>query len=222
VQTWAGRADCAAQPEGSAGWAAHQLLRSADFWGIVAQWRLETGDTRFDPLLRQHAPPYLRFRLGGGTQAMADGITRSMLEHLRYNTPLRTTEVLFTDRIHVAQDIDNWNGTDLVVAMLTGNHVHNAMSPYFHVAWEVAPPTFTGLVTAAGAGELAAEIFLHQSEPAPVTARLFRLVPGRYRITVKTGDRVLLDRPEVVGVDHRVTFTVPGATLVQVRITAGK
>ena len=220
VQTWAGRSDRASQPEGSAGWAADQLLGSADFWGVVAQWRLETGDTRFDPLLRQHAPPYLRFRLGGGTPALADGITRSMLEHLRYNTPLRTTEVLFTDRIHVSRNIDNWNGTDLVVAMLTGNHVHHGTSPYYHVAWESAPTTFTALVTAASAGELAADLFLHQPDPAPITARLFRLTPGRYRIIVKAGDRVLVDRPEVVGHDHRVSLTVPGAALVQLRIAA--
>jgi hypothetical protein len=96
------------------------------------------------------------------------------------------------------------------------------MSPYFHVAWEVAPPTFTGLVTAAGANELAAEIFLHQQDPASITARLFRLTPGRYRIVVKSGDRILLDRPEVVGADHRVTLTLPGSTLVRLRLTAGK
>jgi hypothetical protein len=220
MQTWAGRADRATAPAGSAGWAADQLLKSADFWGVVAQWRLETGDPRFDPFLKQHAPPYLRFRLGGGPQAMADGITRSMLEHLRYNTPMRTTEVLFTDRIHVARDIDNWDGTDLVVAMLTGNHVSNGMSPYYHVAWESAPATFTALVTAAGANALAADIFLHQPDAAPVTARCFRLTPGHYRLTLRAGDRVLLDRRETVGADHRATFTVPGAALVRIMLTS--
>jgi hypothetical protein len=151
---------------------------------------------------------------------MADGITRSMLEHLRYNAPMRTTEVLFTDRIHVARDIDNWDGTDLVVAMLTGNHVSNGVSPYYHVAWESAPATFTALVTAAGANALAADIFLHQPDAAPVTARFFRLTPGDYRLTLRAGDRVLLDRRETVGADHRVTFTVPGAVLVRIMLTA--
>jgi hypothetical protein len=217
MQSWSGRTDPG--PEGSAGWAANKLLKSADFWGIVAQWRLETGDTRFDPLLISHAPPYLRFRLGGGTQAMAEGITRSMLDQLRYNTPLRTTEVLFTDRIEVARDVDNWNGTDLVVAMLTGNHVHNGISPYYHVAWEKAPTTFTALVTSASISELAADIFLHQSGPASVTARLFRLTPGRYRLVARSGDSILMDRTETVGADHRVTLDLPGATLVRLSLS---
>ena len=220
LQTWAGKTAGTPVPEGSAAWAADQLLRSADFWGVVAQWRLETGDRRFDPFLFQHAPPYLHFRLGGGTQALAEGITRSMLEHLRYNTPLRTTEVLFTDRIHVSRDIDNWDGTDLVVAMLTGNHAPNGLSPYYHVAWESAPETFTALVTAAGPREFAADIFLHQTPPATVTARLLRLAPGPYRLTVRAGDRVLVDRRETVGPAHRATFDLPGATLVRLQIIA--
>jgi hypothetical protein len=209
----------AAAPEGSAAWAANSLLRSPEFWGVVAQWRLETGDTRFDPLLLQHAPPYLRFRLGGGAQALAEGITRTLLEHLRYNTPMRTTEVLFTDRIHVAQDVGNWDGTDLLVAMLTGNHAPNGLSPYYHVAWETAPPAFTALVTAAGPREFAADLFLHQPATAAINARLFRLSPGPYRLTVRAGDRVLVDRRETVGPDHRATFDLPGATLVRLQVS---
>ncbi len=213
-------ADAGAAPEGSAAWAAAQLMRRPDFWGVVAQWRLETGDTRFDSFLLAHAPPYLRFRLGGGDAALAEGIARSLLEHLRYNTPLRTTEVLFTDRVHVAQDVDNWDGIDLLVAMLTGNHAPDGISPYYHVAWEGAPGAFTGLVTAAGRHELTAEIFLHQAEAATITARLFRLEPGRYRVTVRAGDRLLFDRRESLGADARVAFEVPGATRVQVAFTA--
>jgi hypothetical protein len=210
----------AAAAEGSAAWAATQLMRRPDFWGVVAQWRLETGDARFDSFLLAHAPPYLRFRLGGGEPALADGIARSLLEHLRYNLPMRTTEVLFTDRVHVAQDVDNWDGVDLLVAMLTGNHAPEGISPYYHVAWEGAPEAFTGLVTAAGRHELTAEIFLHQSAAATITARLFRLEPGRHRVTVQAGDRVLLDRRETIGADARVTFEVPGATRVRVAIAA--
>ena len=219
LQAWPDAAKRAAAPEGSAGWAAHLLYANADFWGVVAQWRLETGDARFDPLLRRHGPPYLRYRLTGEVAPLAAGIERSMLAHLRYNTPLRTTEVLFTDRIHVARDVDNWDGTDLVVAMLTGNHVPNGMSPYYHVAWDGAPPTFTALVGAASKTGLTAEIFLHQKEVAAVSARLFRIVPGRYRLTVVAGDRTLVDRPvDIPARDHRLNVELPGNTLVRLNL----
>jgi hypothetical protein len=94
------------------------------------------------------------------------------------------------------------------------------MSPYYHVAWDGAPGAFTGLVTAAGRHELAAEIFLHQAEAAAVTARLFRIEPGRYRVTARAGERLLFDRRETLGTDARVTFEIPGATRVQVAFTA--
>lgn len=220
LAAWADPARRAAAPEGSAGWAADRLYRSADFWGAAAQWRLETGDTRFDALLKQHAPPYLQFRITGDAGALASGIERSMLAHLRYNTPLRTTEVLFTDRIHVERAVGNWSGTDLVVAMLTGNHIPDAMSPYYHVAWETAPSTFTALVTDAKDGSLSADIFLHQENSGAITARLFRSAPGRYRLTLRTADRMLLTREEnITTADPRITVSVPGATLVTFTLT---
>jgi hypothetical protein len=218
---WPDAARRASEPAGSAGWAADRLFRSAGFWGVVAQWRLETGDRRFDELLRAHAPPYLRFRLAEDAQSLAPGIERSMLEHLRYNAPMRTTEVLFTDRIHVDRAVENWSGVDLVVAMLTGNHVSGGMSPYYHVAWERAPETFTALVGATGERELSADLFLHQSSPGQVTARLFRLKPGAYKLQLRAGDRLLLNRDETLtAADHRLTFELPGATLVQLRLSA--
>jgi hypothetical protein len=219
LQDWADPAKRAAAPEGSAGWAADRLWQRADFWSTVAQWRLETGDRAFDEFVSRHGPPYLRFRLGGDPQPLADGIARTLLDHLRYNTPMRTTEVLFTDRIHVAEDVGTCDGIDLVVAMLTGNHAPGGMSPYYHVAWEQAPTTFTALVTTAGDREFAADVFLHQAAPVPVVARFFRLAPGDYRLTVSAGDRTLVDRRETIArPDHRVTVEIPGSTLVRLRL----
>lgn len=210
-----------AAPEGSPAWAAARLLDSASFWGVVAQWRFETGDASFDALLRRHGPPYLQFRLDGQPQPLADGLAQSMLEHLRFNTPLRTTEVLFTDRIHVSRDIGNWDGTDLLIAMLTGHHSPDGMSPYYHVAWEQTPPGFTALVAAAGARVFSADLFVHGTENASVVARLFRLNPGRYRIVVSAGGRTLSDRTEEIStLPHRLPLTLPGRTAVRIELTA--
>jgi hypothetical protein len=213
----------AAAPEGSAGWAAELLFKRADFWSVVSQWRLETGDASFDSFLRQHGPPYLRYRLTGETEPLAAGITRGMLEHLRFNTPLRTTEVLFTDRIHVARDLGNCDPTDLIVAMLTGNHAPENMSPYYHVAWDETPRSFTALVANAGSREFTAEIFLHQADAAGVSARLFRLEPGRYRLRLKSGERTLVDREEeITARPHLLRLEVPGGTAVRLELTSGR
>lgn len=221
LQAWPDPAKRAAAPEGSAGWAADRLFQRPDFWSVVAQWRLETGDGEFDAFLRVHGPPYLRYRLTGKIEPLSEGLTRGLLDHLRTNTPMRTTEVLFTDRIHVSRDVGNCDATDLVVAMLTGNHAPESMSPYYHVAWDEAPPEFTALVGRAGPRALAADLFLHRKDNASLTARLFRLTPGRYRVTLRTGDRTLLDREEnIAAMPHALRLEIPGGAPVRVELSA--
>jgi hypothetical protein len=220
---WTDAAKRAAAPEGSAGWAAARLWSRADFWSVAAQWRLETGDAAFDDFLRVHGPPYLRYRLTRDPSPLAAGITAGLLEHLRYNTPLRTTEVLFTDRVHVARDVGNCDATDLLVAMLTGSHAPDGVSPYWHVAWDGAPENFTALVTAAGERELSAEIFLHQEKPAAIAPRFFRLAPGRHRIALRdaASGRVLHEREETIAAaPHALRVELPGGTLVRLSVSA--
>jgi hypothetical protein len=107
--------------------------------------------------------------------------------------------------------------------MLTGNHAPENMSPYYHVAWDETPPSFTALVAAAGPREFTAEIFLHQAEAAGVSARLFRLEPGRYRLRLKSGDRTLLDREEeITASPHVLRLEVPGGTAVRLELTSGR
>ena len=67
--------------------------------------------------------------------------------------------------------------------------------------------------------ELTADLFLHQSQSAPIVARLFRLKAGAYRLRLSAGDRVLVERDEsVAGPDHRISFDLPGATLVRLQL----
>ncbi len=208
---------------GSAAWAAHALLESPSFWGAVIHWRLETGDTRFDSFLVRHAPPYLRYRLSGDASALASGLESTLLTVLRYNRPLLTTEALFTDRVYVSTDSGNYLGTDLLTAMLTGCHAADGRSPWFHVAWENTPPTFTALVTDTASDRLAVDLFLHQKKSATVTVRLLRLTPGAYRVTVESNGRVLADRTETVSdAQRRLNVELPGATPVTLRLTPVK
>ncbi len=207
------------QAEGSHGWAAERLFASPGFWGSVAQWRLETGDNRFDALLKSHGPPYLRYRLGAGAGILSKAIEESLLDVLRYNLPMRTSEVLFTDRVFVSQNIGNTNGVDLLVAMLTGNHVSSADSPYYHVAWEGASEYLSALVTAANSRSLSADLFIHRKEPTQLTVRLFRLEPGPYRLQLLDGNKVLSEQAVTIPrIDHRVTIDVPTGTLFTLRI----
>ncbi|MBE2212897.1 MAG: hypothetical protein IAE82_03425, partial [Opitutaceae bacterium] len=206
-------------PEGSAAWAAARLHANPGFWSAVAQWRLETGDTQYDSLLRTCGPAYLRFRLSGDATSLAATINRTLLDVVRHNRPLMTSEVLFTDRVYVSSRHGTDDGTDLLAAMLTGCHAADGVAPYFHVLWEGIPESFTALVTDTGAGRVAADVFLHQTSASAITARFLRLPPGRYRLVVASATTRLLDRIETVtGPDHRVTVEVPGASLISLTI----
>jgi hypothetical protein len=74
-------------------------------------------------------------------------------------------------------------------------------------------------VGAASRTGLTAEIFLHQKEAAGVSARLFRIVPGRYRLTVVAGERTVVDRQvDIPARDHRLTVEFPGNTLLRLTL----
>lgn len=208
------------QPAGSPGWAAGLLFEKSGFWNAVAQWRFETSDKRHDDLLKDFGPPYLVYRLTGNTAGLATGLKTTLLDVLRYNRPMLTSEVLFTDRVYVSHDEGNIDGADLLAAMLTGCHASDGVSPYFHVAWDQVPSSFTALVSSTGADHVTAEIFLHQTETGKVTARFFRVTPGEYRLTVATNGKFLTERIErVTGPDHRATFAVPGGKLATMNLT---
>ncbi len=216
---WSARGTRTGSPAGSAEWAARQLLESAEFWGVVTQWRLETGNPRFDALLLKHGPPFLRYKLTGDAEPLAEGIERSLLDELRHNTEMRTTEVLFTDRVYVSRAVGNWEGRDLLAGMITGNHSPGALSPYFHVSWDDAPEGFTALVTDAGSDRFHAELFLHGTA-AVINPRLFRLSPGDYVVSLTAGGVPSGSRRETItSPGQRVRLDVPRGTLVKVAIT---
>lgn len=216
---WSARGTRTGLPAGSAEWAARELLESSGFWGVVTQWRLETGNSRFDDLLLKHGPPFLRYKLTGDAELLAEGIERSLLDELRHNTEMRTTEVLFTDRVYVSRPVGNWEGRDLLAGMITGNHSPGALSPYFQVSWDDAPEGFTALVTDAGSDRFHAELFLH-GNAAVINPRLFRLSPGNYAVSLSADGVPIGGQMETIANrGQRVRLDVPRGTLVKVAIT---
>lgn len=204
--------DDADAPEGSETWAAHILRGDPGLWRTAAQWRLYTGDTRYDALLEAEGTPYLRYRLTGDESHLREAL-QPILDHVRYNTPLLTTEALHTDRVYVTDDHEV--GADELKAMLTGDSAGESASPYFAVTWEQTGDGFTALVADAGPRHLAVHTFNHGVQPDPAVMRLWQLAPGRYRLIVgseparnlvvtERGQRVALTLPARAGLDVRI------------------
>lgn len=165
---------------GSATWAAGVLRRKDGFWSVAAQWRLLTGDTRYDDLLVKYGTRYLRYRLTGEQKHLVDGLERTLRE-VRFNTPLKTYEALHTDRVYVP-------GYEHLKAMLTGDGIPESLSPYYAVTWEDTDENFTALVTEASHDRLAVENFSHSSIARNIKMRLWQLQPGNYEVTIGADD----------------------------------
>jgi hypothetical protein len=187
--------------QGTALWAADKLVRSQSFWTVVQQWRLATGDARWDDVILRRGTPYIRYRLSGDERHLIEGLD-SLLGNLRYNTPLLTSEAIHTDRIYVP-------GWELAKSMLTGDGVMENASPYFAVTWEQTNADFTALVAEASADRLAVQAFSHSAEQCDVVMRLWQLSPGNYQMRCETVGRAESKRLSVADKGARVRIPMP-------------
>ncbi len=201
---------------GSAAWAARQLVGSATFWSVVAQWRFATDDSRYDDLILSYGTPYARYRLTGNEQHLLRGLEQ-ILEDVRYNVPMKTTEALHTDRVYVSQ-------SELVKAMLTGDGVRNNLSPYYVVTWENTNEDFTALVRETARDRVEVEVFSHGSTSCHVILRLWNLRRGSYRVEVcemvesRNANQSEDFRLAVQNKGQRVKLEIAPRTLTRVRI----
>lgn len=206
-------------PRGTPAWAADVLLGKRAFWGVAAQWRLQSDDRKYDELLLRHGPPYLRYRLTGDASAMITSLRR-MNESIRHNEPLRTYEAIHTDRVYLSRG--GWSGDSQLLAMLTGNGIFEEASPYFAVSWG-GGDGFTALLNDSSPTSVDADVFIHRDSGAwaKIDLRVWQLEPGRYRLSIQRGDQtpevseVVIDRP-----GQSVPVLVPANTLASIRMKA--
>jgi hypothetical protein len=197
--------------EGSKSWAADKLIHSRSFWSVVVQWRLITGDTRWDELIVRYGPAYGRFRISGEEKHLMDAL-HDVLDSTRYNVPLLTSEALHTDRVYIP-------GWEQLKAMLTGDGMPESSSPYFAVTWEKTDDGFTALVREASIDRLQCQIFSHSLQPSHAVMRLWQLAPGTYRLISEGDSQKIDDRPiKVAAPGERILLNLPSRRLLTIRV----
>jgi hypothetical protein len=197
--------------EGSRTWTADILRRSSLFWSVVEQWRFYAGDSRWDDLIMRHGTDYSRFRLSGDESHLVEGLNR-LLDSVRYNTPLKTTEAIHTDRVYAP-------GSDHLKAMLTGDGVQEGLSPYFSVSWEQTDENFTALVSKTGEDLLEVELYSHSTDQCQIVMRIWQLTPGAYRLELEPHELETRERAITVkGRGQRIWITLPSQRLLRVRL----
>ncbi len=202
--------DPAPLPLGSPEWTAVKLRENETFWSVVTQWRFITNDARYDDLITHYGSPYLCYRLTGNEQHLLEGL-QLLLESVRYNVPLLTSEVLHTDRVYV-------QGVHHLKAMLTGDGIPESMSPYYAVSWEGTNEDFTALVTDAGNDRLGVQIYSHSKEEYPIKIRLWQLEPGKYQLKRQTEQRIEKTIFEMKTKGQRIPLVLPAKSLLRINI----
>ncbi len=189
--------------KGSRVWAADKLIHSDLFWGVVEQWRFYSNDSRWDDLIMRHGSPYGRYRISGDESHLVDGLDR-LLENVRYNTPLKTTEPIHTDRVYAP-------GYEHLKAMLTGDGIWASVSPYFAVSWEKTDENFTALVSETGETRLKVQLYSHSPEERQIVMRIWQLAPGKYRLRFEAQGQGSQERSIAVqNRGQRIPITLPG------------
>lgn len=161
--------------EGTAGWAA-KMLDESGFARFGCKLRLLKRVTPFDDYLAARGAPYTRFLLTGDKTHLVQAC-RDSINSTKYNFPLLTSEVKFTDSVNV-------RGVDDLLSMYTGGCGSGAEYPYYAVTWSGTRRDFAALVTNATRRSL--KVLAYNFEPVgrKVYLKLWRLEPGKYQLRV--------------------------------------
>ncbi len=202
----------AESPEaGSAPWCAVTMNAGQSYFlNSLAKYRLLTGDDQFDELLLTEASPYMRYRLDGDIEKLAEALLENV-EAFRVNWAARTTECRYTDRLGA---LGAWSihrmprpNTRILYATATGDpDIGLSYFPMNAVRWLTEPREIAALVTDASPQALEAMLYHFGDEARPMQAELFLLQPGRYTLRLRTaGDAAQTLDEQAVTVEGQVT-----------------
>ncbi|ACU05304.1 hypothetical protein Phep_3107 [Pedobacter heparinus DSM 2366] len=171
--------------QGSLDWVKQVLLKGgvdkgdsdnpmADVFAMAGQVR---HSNKYDQLIAEHGNPYNKYLISKDMKNIHRGF-EEVLGSLRYNFPLLTNEVKYTDRVYVP-------GSDLLFGMYTGHFGSGYEYPSTVATWKNTGPDMGIFVR--GGNAVSARISLYNFGVArTVTMQTWLLEPGVYRLTTGT------------------------------------
>ena len=211
---------------GSAAWCA--LEGSPRFGGggmtrflpsTLAKYRLLTGDSSFDELLKEDASGYMKMRLGEGKEPLVADLQENA-QAFRINKPAYTSEMRWTDRVLTfnyrwGNEGNGWDwpvpDTSSLYASATGDPGDPRYFPLNAVRWLTEPREFAALVTASGQKRFTARLYHFGENARKLDAELYLLNEGSYDLTVtdRTGEKMAERTLKVDGPSTRVSLQIP-------------
>lgn len=182
--TW----DTKAVKEGSLEWVQMQLLQGGQDWGTLHPMGRLFGMARqitrrydYDSLVQKYGSPYNKYLISKDTAQVVQGLVQ-ILESLRFNFPLLTSEVKFTDRVYVP-------GSSLLTGMYTGHFGAGYEFPALAVSWKHTGPNVSVFLQNETEKSFSALLYNFDKEKK-IGARTWQLQPGLYKIALKETNNI--------------------------------
>ncbi len=198
---------------GSAAWSAKRM---GNLSSALSKYRLLTGSTEFDTLLKSGASTYARYRFWGDDAPVISALQQTATA-LGTNYPGYTSEVRYTDRVlrlpalyrgglMTAEAVPGIGQPDpgLLYATVTGDPGTAGYFPMNAVRWLTPSRNIAALVTDSGTDRFTAKLYHFGDQPRSMGAEFYLLKPGTYTVTCGT-QRIPL---EVTGPRATVRFTL--------------
>ena len=216
---------------GSEAWCARRM--SGFLPDALAKYRLLTGDTQHDALLRADASGYVRYRLTGDS-APLESVLRRNAEAFRSNWEGYTSEMRWTDRVmaftrnylnYLSEAAPPAPSPEILYSSATGDPGNPLVFPLNAVRWCTPPRDLAALVTKSSRTSFAADLFHFGTQPRELDAELFLLSPGEYELTLTASGAAnsppLQRRAVRVGGPRvRVSLQLPSRRLCLVKVLA--
>jgi hypothetical protein len=164
------------------------------------EWRRQSGDTRFDPLLRT-----LPGRDDSATLRLLEHEARKMEDAIRFNLDMFTTEALFTDRVNPL-----WSA-EYKLHLFGGDAPRGERYPAFSVTWPPVSAQFARAVLESSPRTLRLRIYNFEDREITAPVLLWRLEPGEYerRVVLVEGKAPERVRVSIRRRPQRVEIPVP-------------
>ncbi len=226
------------EPEpGSAAWCALEGSSRFSSRGMkrflpatLAKYRVLTGDSQFDDLLRVDAGGYMKMLLGEGKEALIKQLEENA-KAFRINKPAYTSEMRWTDRVLTfngrwGNEGNGWDwptpNTDVLYAAATGDPGDPRYFPMNAVRWLIEPRAFAALVKESGAHQFTAKLYNFRQKKRDVPAMLYLLKKGKYELSLtdQKGKTVRSEQIKVTGPRTRIEIDLPPRNLCILEVTA--
>ncbi len=186
---------------GSIDWVKQQLLSGGSendpaqnpMGKVFAMAKQVTSATIYDSLVNAYGQPYNQYSINNNEEFIERGLEK-ILQTLRYNLPLLTSEVKFTDRVYIP-------GINLLTGMYTGHFGAGYEYPALIASWKNTGKDVAVLIRGGSNKTVFASVYNFGQEKR-VSMRTWQLQPGQYRV------RMGIDQNEDGSVDRSWSDTI--------------